>query len=305
MSRRAKRVSTPIVLTIVAVSLSIALLVGWTLVIAHTFMQGPPLAGGVWLLVLGIASFIFVVTVLVLFGISLVREILEGRRQVGFIDSVTHELKSPLASLRLCLQTMSRPDLSDSQRDDLQRMMDADVERLASFIDDVLNASRVTSGSFTASVSEVDVRRLVDESAEQVAKRHEVDRASIRIEGEEQPIISNDRSALRVVLDNLVDNAIKYSDSPVEIAIELGRLPDGHVLIEISDKGIGIGSRDLKRIFRRFYRVPDAEVRARRGTGLGLYVVSAMVKGMGGRIEAMSSGRSEGTTMRVTLPPSP
>ena len=112
----------------------------------------------------------------------------------------------------------------------------------------------------------------------------------------------SDRAALEVVVRNLIDNAVKYSPGHVEVRIHAKRTDDERVCIEVEDKGIGISSKDLKRVFHRFYRVPEENVRARRGTGLGLFVVSALVRNLGGRVRAMSEGPGHGTTMRVELP---
>ena len=304
MARRAIRsVSTPIVLTSIAVSLGITMLVGWTLVIAHSFLRGTESTGGVWLLVLGIGSMGFVVVVLIMFGISLVREILESRRQVSFIDSVTHELKSPLASLQLCLQTMARPEISGGQRADLQRMMEADVGRLAAFIDDILHASRVTQGRNISSVTEFDLAALLRESAAHVAARHGMGLERVRVEVQGGDLVlATDRTALRVIVDNLIDNALKYSKRPADVKVSARRTKKGRALLEVSDRGIGIERRDLKKVFHRFYRVPDEAVRSRAGTGLGLYVVSAMVKGLGGGVSARSEGRGRGSAFTVMLP---
>ncbi|HRE91870.1 MAG TPA: histidine kinase dimerization/phospho-acceptor domain-containing protein, partial [Myxococcota bacterium] len=138
MPLSSRSLSTPITLTSVAVALSLALLVGWTLLVVDTLSTGTT-----WLLLLGIVSIAFITTVLLLSGIALAREIVEGRKQRNFVDSVTHELKSPLASLGLCLETLSRSDLTEAQRTELRAMMRHDVERLSAFIDDVLIASRL------------------------------------------------------------------------------------------------------------------------------------------------------------------
>jgi signal transduction histidine kinase len=299
-----RSISGPIALTSVAVTLSIAMLVGWTLVIGQAFFRGPERhdAGGMVLLVLGIVSFGVIMTVLVLFGISLVREIWEARRQVSFIDSVTHELKSPLASLRLCLQTLSRQNLDEGRKAQLQEMMLADVDRLNAFIEDILQASRVTAGRVRLLVAEFALDGLVDDCRAHVLRRHRLPEEAVEITGPSKLQIATDRTALQTVVENLLDNAVKYSDPPVRVRVHAGRRSDGRVFIEVRDQGIGIDGRDIKRIFQRFYRVPDEAVRSRRGTGLGLFVVFAIVRSLHGKVEAESPGRGQGTTLRVILP---
>jgi signal transduction histidine kinase len=115
----------------------------------------------------------------------------------------------------------------------------------------------------------------------------------------------SDELALAAVFENLIDNAIKYSQQVVEVVVVAHAGPRGGVVVEVRDRGIGIPRPDIRRVFERFYRVPDEDVRSRRGTGLGLYVVSMLVHSLGGKVEASSPGRGQGTTMRVTLPSRP
>jgi signal transduction histidine kinase len=117
--------------------------------------------------------------------------------------------------------------------------------------------------------------------------------------------VSTDRAALEIVVNNLIDNAAKYSERPARVAVVGRRESNKSVRFEVSDSGIGIDQKNLKRVFHRFYRVEDQEVRGRRGTGLGLFVVSALVRQLGGKIQAFSEGRGQGTTMRVELPVAP
>jgi signal transduction histidine kinase len=302
MARRGlPSISVPIVLASVAVPLAIALLVGWTLIFAQN-LAGGATAQNVWLLVLGSVAFITILTVLVMFAIFLVREILEVRRQNSFIDSVTHELKSPLASIKLGLQTMGRSALPGHKRELLRTMMLDDVDRLSDFIDDVLQASRLAHDRVGMDLSEVDMSAMVDECVDSVAARHHLADEAIRVEIEPGLIVRTDRSALLVVIRNLIDNAVKYSESDVHVVVSARQSERGGVLLEVRDRGIGIPEKELKRVFHRFYRVPSESVRSRRGTGLGLFVVSALVRNLGGRVEAESEGPGHGTTMRVSLP---
>lgn len=304
MARRGlPSISVPIVLASVAVPLAIALLVGWTLIFAQNLAGGDATAQNVWLLILGSIAFITILTVLMMFAIFLVREILEVRRQNSFIDSVTHELKSPLASIKLGLQTMGRDALPGEKRELLRTMMLDDVDRLSDFIDDVLQASRLAHDRVGMDMSEVSVLDIVEECVDSVATRHHLPEEAIRVDVDEELRVHTDRAALLVVVRNLIDNAVKYSDGEVEVIVKAHRDDAGGVLLEVTDRGIGIPPNELKRVFHRFYRVPSESVRTRRGTGLGLFVVSALVRNLGGRVEARSEGPGHGTTMRVSLPP--
>lgn len=309
MSRRRSSISVPIMLAVLGVGLSIALLVAWSVILADS----EALAHfGTWLLVLGIISFAVIMSVLVMFAVYLVGQIREVTRQTRFIDSVTHELKSPLASLKLCLQTLGREGLTDDQRGQLGQMMHSDVDRLSTFIDDILTASRLTtvlpsSRSEAHALSEVGLAELVDRVCEPIQRRYGLPPdAVVNAVPEELEIVTDD-VALATVLTNLVDNAVKYSlaaegGSPETIDVRVEATLDERVLrIEVRDQGVGIPAGQLKKVFERFYRVETEAVRSRRGVGLGLYVASQLVRSIGGRLTAHSEGPGRGTTMRVQL----
>ena len=297
--RRLRSLSTPIVLASVAIPIALGLLVGWTLLV----VRSEALRGEAWLIALGAVAFAVVVAVLVLFAVFLSREVLEARRQVTFIDSVTHELKSPLASLRMALETLGRDELDEAQRERLRQMALRDVERLSSFIDDVLQASRVVDGELLAErLEEVGLRQLCRKAIDQVLRRRGIDERVVRLDVPESLRLRTDAAALQVVLRNLIDNAVKYSEGrPEDVTVRAGREKD-RVWLEVTDRGIGFEPRLRRRIFERFYRADSELVRARHGTGLGLFVVAGIVRRLGGRIEARSEGPGRGATFRVELP---
>ncbi len=306
-SRHTRSISLPVVLSSVAVALAVAMIVGWTLIIVRnrTFLSTNDLVANRWVLIAGIVSLALIITVIVLFLFFLLREIREVRRQTSFIDSVTHELKSPLAALKLCLETLARDGLPPSKREQLREMMLDDVDRLSSFIDRVLTATRISQERAPQPVSEFMLRELVEGCVTTVRKRSRGTELRVDIKIDAALTLATDEVALATVLENLVDNAVKYSPPDgAEILITAHEDARGRVLIEIRDNGIGIPRTHLKRVFERFYRVPNEDVRARRGTGLGLYVVSALTRSLGGRVEAHSQGIGHGTTMCVLLPAS-
>ena len=301
-ARNIRSVSTPIILGAVSIPLSLALLVGWTMLIAKNLATYGTSALDVWLLVLGAVSFVVIVVVLVLLSAYLAQQIVEVRRQDSFIDSVTHELKSPLASIKLCLETLARAELDPPKQEQLRSMMLSDVDRLTSFIDDVLHASRLTTQSkIGLTITELQLHDLVNATAESVTARHGFDIDRVELEVNKDLRITSDPAALGIVLKNLIDNAIKYSPTDTTVLVS-ARRDNGKIVVEVQDQGIGIASEHQKSIFSRFYRVQSEDVRARKGTGLGLFVVSALVQNLGGKIEAISDGVGQGTTMRLVLP---
>lgn len=301
MPHRLGSIFKPIILASVGVALSIALLVGWTAVLLKNNELTEQVAGNISLMVSGILSLVIIISVLIWFGVYLVREILEGRRQASFIDSVTHELKSPLASLKLCLETLAREGISPGQKEQLRSMMMADLERLSAFIDDVLAANRIASQRHPLDQGEVDLCQLVDECVVQVTRRHKLEASVVRVDIDRHLRLMTDPLVLRTVMTNLIDNAVKYSAETVDILVK-ARQGQASMAIEVRDHGIGIPPQYLSRIFERFYRAPGEAVQARRGTGLGLYVAAMMIRRLQGKLVANSEGPDQGTTMRISLP---
>jgi signal transduction histidine kinase len=258
-------------------------------------------------MVLGIISFVVIMTVIIASAAFLVREIMEVRRQTTFIDAVTHELKSPLASLRLCAETLSRPQLDEDRRSQLRSMMVRDVERLVGVVDGILEATRLVAGKVASSRSQIDLKELLDECTTTVERRHGLDMGTLQVTGDPRGPIVSDAAALSTIIENLLDNAVKYAkpDQGPKVRVHLGSAPKDRVVLEVTDDGIGIPHKDLRRIFNRFYRAPEEAVRARHGTGLGLFVVASLVKNMGGRIDALSRGSGHGATFRIELPRRP
>lgn len=299
---RPRSITVPIVLGAGSVALSLALLIGWILVLIQNIELAEQAAqANTWMLVAGIGSFTVIVVVLVLFCVFLIREILEGRRQVRFIDSVTHELKSPLASLKLSVQTLDRQRISNQQRADLRRRMLDDIDRLNTFIDDILTASRLGNGTATLELQTVSLNRLVRRAADRVIQRYHLGQGAIHIHVADSLQLRTSETALETVMKNLLDNAVKYSHAPIRVIVKAHAQRD-RIYISVTDRGIGIPRAHIGRIFERFYRAPTEGVHARRGTGLGLYVVHALVRTLGGRLRADSPGEDQGTIMHFDLP---
>jgi signal transduction histidine kinase len=301
--RSVRSISVPITFGAVTVPLAAALTVGWTLFLLNRISESGEVAANVWLLVLGLLAFVVIMAVLVMFTIFLAREILEVRRQDSFIDSVTHELKSPLASMKLCLQTLEREGLPEEKRAALRAMMRDDIDRLSSFIDEVLQANRLAHGEMGVELEVVALRELADRMADGVAARHKVAREKIDVRIPPDLSVYTDRVSMEIVLRNLIDNAVKYSNDHLEITVDAQiDAPRKRAVITVRDHGIGIDQADLRRVFNRFFRVASEAVRKRKGTGLGLFVVSALLRNVGGTVSAGSAGEGQGTTFTVWLP---
>jgi signal transduction histidine kinase len=298
----ARSITVPIVMGVATVALSIALLIGWILVIVRNVELTQRVWANSWLMGGGVVSFAVIMAVLVLFSVFLTREIRQTQRQVRFIDSVTHELKSPLASLRLMVETLARRDLDRDRQREMLRMMLDDIDRLGAFIDDILEASRIRHGRSDLAVSRVVLKELADRAARHVRTRYQLEDAEVTVRVVPPTMeLNTESTGLEVVLRNLLDNAVKYSDRPAVVRLDATIIGGNRVSIEVVDRGIGIPSEHLAHVFERFYRVPEENVAARRGTGLGLYVASALVRNLGGQLQVSSAGPGAGTTMRFEL----
>jgi signal transduction histidine kinase len=297
MRVRTRRKSIAFFVTLGAslVALAIALNVGWIILNWRE----------VALLVFGIIFFVLIIFGLVINTTFLIREIRRNEQHDAFINAVTHELKTPIASIRLYLETLKTRDVDAQQRDQFYDNMLADSDRLLTTVEQVLRAARARQRRRRIAHSEVDLNSTVVECLELAKIRYGLDETSLRYF--EAPSasgakVSGDIDELRAAVSNLLDNAVKYSDEQVAVSVELTAIDDKRVAIRVADKGIGIPSAQLKRIFKRFYRVPGMFMSRVKGTGLGLFIVRSVVEQHGGRVFAESPGLGKGSTFTIQLP---
>ncbi len=223
-----------------------------------------------------------------------------NRRQSNFVDSVTHELKSPIASLKLYLQTLNRRNVTDEQRSDFNRFMLEDVERLDHLINHLLEAGRMDKRTKSGEVEDFDLAELVRNIAQSVTLRFRVEPDTIQLDLH-PCLLSGVRRDYDMLFGNLIDNAVKYAGMPPEVKIHL-RLADGKIEARISDNGPGIPQDKRRKVFKRFVRLGSELEREKPGTGLGLYIVRNLVRVTGGRIKISDSPNGTGTVFEVTIP---
>ena len=292
--RRRKTAIVFLVLGICLIAIAVGLNVGWILLNLRE----------VALLVLGVVFFALIITGMVLNTIFLVREIRRSEQHDAFLNSVTHELKTPIASIKLYLETLKVREVAPEKRAEFYDVMLADTDRLLHTVEQVLQAGRTGEKRRQMNVSEVDVGRVLTDAISIVRSRYHLDDDVIRLtEPAAGMKVLGDDDELRTVFVNLLDNAVKYSGDEKRITIRTKRTAlNNKVDVFVRDNGIGIQASDLKRIFKRFYRVSDEAAKDAKGTGLGLAIVRAIVSKHGGRIRADSKGSTRGSTFVVQLP---
>jgi signal transduction histidine kinase len=294
-SQRKTRIAFFIVLCVCLVALAVALNVGWILL---NWRQ-------VALLVLGVIFFFVIIAGLVFNTIFLVREIRLNEQHDSFINAVTHELKTPIASIRLYLETLQTREVNEAKRQEFYRIMLADNDRLLHTVEQVLRASRTGHQQRQINLTSLDLGELVRESIELTRMRTHLDDEALRLRdllAGERALISGDPDELRAAISNLIDNAIKYSGEQVAVTVELAAPSAKQAVLRVTDRGIGIPREQLKRIFKRFHRVPRRIALRVKGTGLGLFIVHSVIDKHGGKVFAESDGEGLGSTFTVQLP---
>jgi two-component system sensor histidine kinase SenX3 len=258
------------------------------------------------LAILGVVLFALIIGGMVLNTIFLVREIRRNEQHDSFINAVTHELKTPIASIRLYLQTLQTRDLDAEKRREFYRIMLEDSDRLIHTIEQVLRAGSARSRFRREVRSEVDMDQVAGECVELARTRFHLDAQSLSYENHApSPVVLGNADELKAAVWNLIDNAVKYSQGDVKVKVALEEAADGRVAVRVSDRGIGISSTELKRIFRRFYRTPALGAVRTKGSGLGLFIVRSVARNHGGRAFAESAGAGQGATLSIVLPRAP
>jgi two-component system sensor histidine kinase SenX3 len=289
---RQKSIAFFIALGIGLICVIILLYVGWVLL---NWRHGI-------LLVLGAMLMAAIVSGVVLNTIFLVREIRRNAQHDAFINAVTHELKTPIASIRLYLETLQTRAVDDAKRLEFYRIMLEDSDRLLGTIEQVLRTGRIGATSRRLNLTRIDLSGVVEQSLDRVRKLHHVSEESLQYHPGPPVVIVGDAEEVQAAVSNLIDNAVKFSGSDVNVTVETSRIDGKYVALRVIDHGPGIPKTELKRIFKRFYRVPGALATRVKGTGLGLYIVRSVAKRHGGRAWAESEGPGHGATFVLQLP---
>jgi two-component system sensor histidine kinase SenX3 len=254
------------------------------------------------LLFLGVLLLAMIIAGVVVNTTFLVREIRRNEQHDAFINAVTHELKTPVASIRLYLETLQTRSVDESKRQEFYRIMLSDSDRLLSTIEQVLRTGRIGAASRKLNLSRVDINEVIEECLTRARTLYHAGPESIAYEPGPPTVVMGDLDELRAAVSNLVDNAVKYSGNAVKVRVETEKVDGKYVSVKVRDQGVGIAKIELKQIFKRFYRVPGPLAARVKGTGLGLYIVRSVAKRHGGRAWAESEGPGQGSTFVLQLP---
>ena len=255
--------------------------------------------------ILGTILFLLVIAGVVLNTVFLVREIRRNERQDSFLNAVTHELKTPIASIRLYLETLQRRPIEEPQRQEFYKIMLSDSDRLLATVEQVLKAGQLGQRHRLQNRTLINLNSLVADCIAITIQRHNLPPGSIVLEPVPGAVrlhalgIAED---LRTAVINVLDNAVKYSLNGVNIRCALAIVNYTTISLTIADTGVGLDPSQFKRIFKRFYRVPGRSIAKIKGTGLGLFLVRNIARQHGGDAIASSPGHNLGTTIAITVP---
>ena len=295
ITRRRGAIALFITLGVLTLGATVILNIGWIILNERRIV----------LLVVGIFFFSVLTAGVVLNTVFLVREVRRNERQDSFLNAVTHELKTPIASIRLYLETLQRRDISESQRQDFYKIMLADSDRLLGTVDQVLKAGELGARDRHQGRALLELAPLVADCIAITLQRHHLPAEAIQLAPVPVGVRLHVRAIpedLRTAVLNILDNAVKYSPNGVHVVCSIAIVRYTKLALTITDSGLGLAPNQLKQIFKRFYRVPGRNAVKIKGTGLGLFLVRAIARQHGGDIAAASPGPNLGASIILTLP---
>jgi signal transduction histidine kinase len=293
ITSRRKAIATAVTLGICLIAAAVTLNISWIILNWREF----------WMMIVGVIFFGVIIAGMVLNTIFLVREIRRNEQHDSFINAVTHELKTPITSIRLYLETLQKRNVEEEKRQHFYGIMLEDTDRLLRTVEQVLKASSVAQKKDVQKFRPIEVEPVLRECMNLVTTRHHLATEALHWAKEPSPgehyTVLGELEELRTAFLNILDNAVKYSRDDVDVAVDLVAPSIDRLEIRVTDKGIGIQRGDLKRVFKRFYRATNPGV---KGSGLGLFIVRAIAKRHGGKVTAFSEGAGRGTTVTIDLP---
>lgn len=292
--RTRTRLRLPITLSVVLMTLNVALMVCWIVLLARSTGWGA--------LIIGVIVFTLILVGLSFYLFLIIKEVRLNQRQANFVDSVTHELKSPIASLKLYLETLEMRTVTDEQRARFYRVMGEELDRLDHLITQLLEVGRLDAIGAQSEPEDIPLEAMLHKCGAAACAHHKRDE-SATIKYDIQPAFIHARPlVVETIFRNLMDNAIKYAGDPPHVDVQIRVTDRGHVVTRIADNGDGVPPELRKRIFGLFFRAGSELTRRQKGTGLGLYIVQTLVRQMKGRVSVHDRPNQPGSVFEVDLP---
>ena len=275
--------------------LNVTLMVCWIVMLAQRARWGT--------LTVGVVAFTLILAGLSAWLVLTLKEIALNNRQANFVDSVTHELKSPIAALQLYLETLRMRHLTDEKRDEFHAIMETELQRLDRLINQLLEVGRLDAVGEDEDPVDLEIAPMLERLTQTIALHRKVDPGELFTFELADVSMTARKMVVELIFSNLIDNAVKYAGEPPEVLIEA--LPQGksRMLFRITNNGNGVPHEERKKIFRIFYRGGSELERRQKGTGLGLYIVHTLVKRLHGRVSVHDRDDGQpGCTFEVDLP---
>jgi signal transduction histidine kinase len=289
------RIHVPITLSVTLMLLNITLMVCWIIMLARDAQWTA--------LTIGVVTFTIILAGLSFWLALTIKEIRLNHRQANFVDSVTHELKSPIAALQLYLETLRMRNLDEAQRREFHATMADELARLDQLINQLLEVGRLDAIGSREPLESVPLQTLLYRCAEAACAHHKQELERVFTFDVAPLALHARRIVLQLIFSNLIDNAVKYADDPRTVHLEALAVGNDRVRVQITDNGSGVAYEERKKIFKIFYRGGSELERRRKGTGLGLYIVQTLVKRLKGRISVFDRPDGQaGSVFEVELP---
>ncbi len=298
-------VNWPIFLAVVMTTLLLVLAVGWVLLSVFGALANTRFSSLNWTLFgVGTAFMSLLLVGVIVYAILSIKAINLSQRQSNFIDSVTHELKSPIASMKLYLQTLCRHQVSPEEQTHFLQFMLEDIERLDHLVNQVLDAGRLEAERIEGVEEELSLDEVIKTCLLEISARYRTPPEVVGWEAEPCRVRAR-RADLQMIFRNLLDNAFKYAGSPPDIQVSVRTYSEHWAVVRVADNGPGIPLKDRRRIFGRFVRLGSELEREKPGTGLGLYIAKTVVRRLKGKIRVRDRRPPPGTVFEVFLPSVP
>ena len=292
--RKRRRLSIPITLSVVLVVLNVLLMVFWIVLLARQELWG-------WLAI-GTVGFSVILCGIAAYMVIAVKEIRLNQRQSNFVDSVTHELKSPIASLQLYLETLQMRHLEEAQRVHFYEVMEGEVQRLSNLINQLLEVGRLDAVGHRLEPVDVPLEPLLRRCAKSASAHHKREESQVFSFDIEPAVVHARPMVLEMIFGNLLDNAIKYGAAEPVVEVQVRIQKRGRIMTRVCDNGSGVPASQRKKIFKMFYRGGNELERTQKGTGLGLYIVRTLVLLLKGTITVREREGGSGSVFEVSLP---